>query len=490
MDLRRFCTGRRMSGLPLGSAAVIFLTGVLSLTVLPYHIYTEGAGVAWIYAGVFVILQIAYGALSFRLMRYARKNQGMYTVPSYFMARFGLSQPFRFVIAVFYIVIMLIIYSCILSGFAQIISGFDVGNYTICVIIVSSIGLLAVACFGFSLLAKAAVPAVIILSLTLCGIVANSVAKMGLGTIVRNTIWSDIQGSVSDYINVMMKGQRYLYPEELIKYLSYGLVVFGFLPMMSVFIASPTARMVKRGRRTTAIFSIILFVGASFFGGISRALLYPMDTHESASDYMYAIAFKLFRGDWVSNVLGVGYVTSLILIIVIVSGMLLNVIVGIVSTDLLAPALLKKTRSSEDRHKKEQILIIAVSIFIAGLGAFIACGIRIEVHLIVFGMVAICGIATGPAMILSLYKKRMSGAGLGAGMMTGLMIYLALDSVELIPSAASESGKISIGEYIGIGAVIPAFVISLIVIVIVSRFTYKKDENREIMFDEVKNRIV
>ena len=102
--------------------------------------------------------------------------------------------------------------------------------------------------------------------------------------------------------------------------------------------------MVKRGRRTTAIFSIILFVGASFFGGISRALLYPMDTHESATDYMYAIAFKLFRGDWVSNILGVGYVTSLILIIVIVSGMLLNVIVGIISTDLLAPAILKKNK--------------------------------------------------------------------------------------------------------------------------------------------------
>ena len=84
MDLRRFCTGKRMSGLPLGSAAVIFLTGVICLTVLPYHIYIEGAGVAWIYAGIFVVLQIAYGALSFRLMRYARKNPGMYTIPSLF----------------------------------------------------------------------------------------------------------------------------------------------------------------------------------------------------------------------------------------------------------------------------------------------------------------------------------------------------------------------------------------------------------------------
>ena len=195
-------------------------------------------------------------------------------MPSYFKARFGLSQPFRFVIAIFYSVLLLIVYACILSSFGQIISRFDVGDYVICVIIVASIGLLAVTCFGFGLLTRASIPAVIILALFLCGIVTYSVINLGLGTIVRNTIWSDIQGSVSDYINVMMKGQRYLYPEEVIKYLSYGLVVFGFLPLLSVFIASPTARMVKRGRRTAAIFSIVIFVAASFFGGISRAFLY------------------------------------------------------------------------------------------------------------------------------------------------------------------------------------------------------------------------
>lgn len=487
MDLRRFCTGRRMSGLPLGSAAVIFLTGVLSLTVLPYHIYKEGAGVAWIYAGVFVVLQIAYGALSFRLMRYARKNPGMYTVPSYFKARFGLSQPFRFVIAIFYSILLLIVYACILSSFGQIISRFDVGDYVICVIIVASIGLLAVTCFGFGLLTRASIPAVIILALFLCGIVTYSVINLGLGTIVRNTIWSDIQGSVSDYINVMMKGQRYLYPEEVIKYLSYGLVVFGFLPLLSVFIASPTARMVKRGRRTAAIFSIVIFVAASFFGGISRAFLYPMDTHSSAADYMYAIAFKLFRGEAVSKILGVGYVTSLILIITIVSGMLLNVLVGIITCDILAPVLIKKTKSPEERHKKELILLIAVSILTAGLATFIACGIRIESHLIILSMLTICGITTGPAMIVSLYKKKMSGTALGAGMMTGLVVYLGLDSV---PAVMLGENKVTLGEYFGIGSMIPAFVLSLIVIAVVSRFTYKKDNDRENMFEEVKNRIV
>ena len=486
MDLRRFCTGRRMSGLPLGSAAVIFLTGVLSLTVLPYHIYKEGAGVAWIYAGVFVVLQIAYGALPFRLMRYARKNTGMYTVPAYFKDRFGLSQPFRFIIAMFYSVLMIIVYACILSGFGQIISRFDVGEYVICVIIVASIGLLAVTCFGFGFLARASIPAVIILALTLCGIVGYSVLNMGLGAIVRNTIWSDIQGSVSDYINVMMTGQRYLYPEEVIKYLSYGLVVFGFLPLLSVFIASPTARMVKRGRRTTAIFSIIIFVAASFFGGISRALLYPMDTHSSAADYMYAIAFKLFRGEAISKILGVGFITSMILVIVIVSGMLLNVLVGMITCDILSPIFIKKTKTPEERHKKELILIIPTSILVAGLATFIACGIRIEVHLIIFSMVVICGIVTGPAMILSLYKKKMSGVGLGAGMMTGLIVYLSLDMVPVIERGI----KVSLGDYFGIGSVIPAFVASLIVIAVVSRFTYKKDENRENMFEEVKNRIV
>ncbi len=487
MDLRRFCTGKRMSGLPLGSAAVIFLTGVICLTVLPYHIYIEGAGVAWIYAGIFVVLQIAYGALSFRLMRYARKNPGMYTIPSYFKVRFGLGEPFRFILAVLYSVLLLIVFSCILSSFGRIISRFDVGNYIICVIIIASIALLSVTCFGFGLLAKAAVPAAAVLALTICGIVAYSVVKMGLGTIVRNTIWSDIQGSVSDYINVMMKGQRYLYPEEIVQYISYGLIVFGFIPLLSVFIASPTARMVKRGRRTTAIISIIVFVGASFFGGISRALLYPMDTHNSASDYMYAIAFKLFRGDVIHNILGVGYVTSMILVIVTVSGILLNVIVGIVASDILAPIFIRKTKSSEERHKKEQLLIILVSIFVTGLAAFIACGIRIEVHLLTFVIVIICGIITGPAMIVSLYKKKMSGAGLAAGMLAGLIVYLGLENVNVI---TSKTGMISVGKYIGIGSIIPAFVISLAVIMIVSRFTYKEDKNRENMFEEVKNRIV
>lgn len=487
MELRRFCIGRRIGVLRMGNAAVAYVAAAIGLAVMPYHIYIAGAEVAWIYAGIFVMLQVAFSWMSFRMMRYARKNSCVYTVPSYFKARLGLGEFGRTIVALMLLAAVLTLYTFILSVMGGMLRDFGIGKSYICIIVLVTIAFFVSIFIGIRASFISSIPLVILTILTLMCIVALATIRMGLGEIVRNTIWSDIQGSVSDYINVMKKGTRFLYAEEMVNYLSYGLMVFGFLPLLNTFLAAPTAKIIKKSRRLTALLSVLLFVASAFLGGISRALLYPRDTEKSLSGYIGAMFENLINGDILYRFLAVFYLLSVFMLIVLISCTFLNIITGIVVNDLLAPIYIEKLKDNEERHKRENLLIMIVAFVLAAVSAFAACGINIDVMRLMIVIVMMISAAVGPAAFISLYMKKTSKQGFAAGFITGSAVVLFW---EYCPFVDNGIKAVSLSDFTGVNAMLPGAVLSAIAVIVISLVTWKADEKLDVMFEEVKNRIV
>ncbi len=489
MNLRKFCIGSKLGVYQLGSTITMLGVGILSIAVMPYHIYKEGAQVAWIYAGVFVMLQVAFGWLSFRLMRYARKNSRVYTVPSYFRVRFNLGRFSTGVIALFYVILLFLLYMIYLAVLGRALAGFGIAGKEISIIIAGAFTLMLIIIAGIRAGVGISMPLFMIMIITVTAIVISVISKMGLGEIVRNTIWSDIEGSVSDYINVMKKGTRMIYPEELIDYLSYGLFVMGFIPLLVLFLATPTAKVIKKSRRLTALSSVILFVGSAFLGGVSRAMLFPADTAKTFGEYITHMVEALFSGNMFYRILGGAYVFILFLIAFLISIVLLHTMVGILVNDIMMPAYIRRINDSDKSHKEERIVIIAAAFLVTAAAVFAACGLEGDFLGFTLGLLMIMGVCTGPVVLLSLYIKWITAKGLMAGFLTGI---IAVYVWEFVPIFEENARRVTMHSYVGIGAQLPAFFAVLIITLIVSLLTWKRNRNAalENMFDEVKNRIV
>ena len=191
MELRRFCFGRRIGVFRMGNASVAYVAAAIALAIMPYHIYIAGAGVAWIYAGIFVMLQIAFGWMSFRMMRYARKNSCVYTVPSFFKARLGLSNFGRTLLALIILFPVVVLYASVLSILGTILKDFGLGESYIYIILLVTVAFIVSIFIGIRASYVTSIPFVTITIIAIMGIVMVSIIRMGLGEIVRNTIWSD-----------------------------------------------------------------------------------------------------------------------------------------------------------------------------------------------------------------------------------------------------------------------------------------------------------
>ncbi len=487
MELRRFCIGRRIGVLRMGNASVAYVAAAIGLAIMPYHIYIAGAGVVWIYAGIFAMLQIAFGWMSFRMMRYARKNSCVYTVPSFFKARLGLSNLGRTLIALILLFPVVVLYASVLSILGKLLQEFGLGEAYVYIILLVTVAFFVSVFIGIRASFLTSIPFVTITIIAIMGIVMVTIMRMGLGEIVRNTIWSDIRGSVSDYINVMKKGTRYLYAEEVVNYVSYGFMVFGYLPLLNTFLAAPTAKVIKKSRRLTALLAVLLFVCSAFLGGISRALLYPRETEQSLSGYIRVMFENLMGMDMLYKALAVLYAASILMLMLIISCTFLNIITAIIVNDLLSQFYIDKIQDTDERHRRENLLIVIVAFIMAGISAFAACGIKVD--LIDFSIVIIMMIsaAVGPAAFISLFMKKTSKAGFVAGFVTRIAVVLFW---EYCPFVNNGIEAVSLRNYTGVNAMLPGFVLSAMAVIIISLVTWKSDEMLDNMFEEVKNRIV
>lgn len=253
----------------------------------------------------------------------------------------------------------------------------------------------------------------------------------------------------------------------IISTLSWGLGYFGMPHVLLKFMAIEKPNELKTSRRVATVWCLVSLVSAVFIGIIGR-ILYPTEllTKSSAESIFIILSSNFFlpllAGLIMAGILAATISSSDSYLLIAASAFSKNIYHGI----------LKK-----DATDKEVLIMSRITLIII---AVIAAIIALDENSVIFTVVSFAwagfGATFGPIMLFSLFWKRVTRIGAIAGMVTGgAMVFIWKLLIR------------PFGGYFDIYELFPAFVLSCLVIVIVSLFTKKPSQEIQDEFDYVKN---
>lgn len=248
--------------------------------------------------------------------------------------------------------------------------------------------------------------------------------------------------------------------------LSWGLGYFGVPQVLLRFMAIRKTSELKKSRRIATIWCVISLTCAVLIGLIGRAL-YPtaLLTSSDAENIFILLATNLLppllAGVVMAGILAATISSSDSYLLIAASAFAKNIYQGVFRRDASDKKVLWVSR----------IMLLAIS----AVGIVIA----LDENSVIFTLVAFAwagfGATFGPIMLMSLFWKRTTWKGAIAGMVSGAVMVFVWNLL-IKP----------LGGIFGIYELLPAFVVSLLVIVVVSLLDQKPDAEIEKEFDAAK----
>ncbi len=434
---------------------------------------TKNNGLAeavWTAAGLGVGTYLNWLLLAKKLRNYSEKAGDSITIPSFLENRFrDKSNLIRIISAVFIVVFFLIYTAAQFSAGAKLFNAVFGMDYQIAlvfgaVVIVSYTfmgGFLAVCWtdliqgvvmfFAIVLLPIMAVVKLGGASATfeLAGSLADGVSSLGFSE------WTGI-GSGYSLITI-------------ISIAAWGLGYFGQPHILARFMGIQSAEQIKPARRVAMAWVLVSLSAAVLLGVIGKAYV---STVVSAKEMASMDGERIFI-----------YLTQHILrgpVAAILAGVFLTAILAAIMSTADSQLLITSSAISEDIAKKifgsrmSEKTTMNVSRFsvlaIAAIALFIARNPESSVFDLVAYAWAGFGAAFGPAILLSLYWRRMNWQGALAGILSGgIMVFFWRNFIK---------------SYINIYELLPAFIVSGIFVIVVSLLTKKPEDEIEKEFDE------
>ncbi len=482
MDIKGFAKGKRANYFEFAFLSTVFTVGITGAAILPFYVYLFGAGIFWEFLGIIVCLIFVWSYEAYKLMRYARKNTEIISLPGYFKYRFkDPGEYLRLLAATEVLTLSVVIISVLLKEVGIIVEkilGMQAQNVAFVIMIIVSLYL---GWFGINALIRSApVKGVLMLGIIVV-IVIYTFVTVGSRQLVRNIMLTDITGSVSEYVNILYHDGRMLFAEDYISLISLGLLASGMPFLLSSFFISRNSRLISVSKQISVYFMIIFFVAAACMGGISRGYLYPVKITRSMSDY-----FKLFYERLAESGPSGGFMAGLLLILIILAFVTaiegsLHVIVTVLFNDIIMGG--KLIRIKEER---ERLYLFCVT-FVMGMMCFVIsqCLGDISINVLVI-FLATLGCSVAPTVLMSLVWKRMNKYGCMAGLVTGLLSVPFLKFAHLFGHSGQ---KVSLCDILGVNSVVPSMFVSFMIIIVVSLITPKPDEAVIDEFNDIEHRI-
>jgi len=233
--------------------------------------------------------------------------------------------------------------------------------------------------------------------------------------------------------------------------LAWGLGYFGMPQVLLRFMAIRKEEELKMSRRIAMIWVVISLAVAAFIGIVGRAL-YPTThlTATSAENIFITLSTgslpAIFAGFVMAGILAATISSSDSYLLIAASAFAKNIFQGVCN---------KKATD------KQVMLVTRITLLVIAL---IAIFIALDENSVIFKIVSFAwagfGATFGPLMLFSLFWKRTTRAGAVAGMISGAaMVFIWKLAIS------------KIGGVFAIYELLPAFIISAIVIVVVSLLT-------------------
>lgn len=239
----------------------------------------------------------------------------------------------------------------------------------------------------------------------------------------------------------------------IISTLSWGLGYFGMPQVLLRFMAIRKTDELVRARRIATVWVVISLAAAVLIGLMGRAMFPVHETLNTASgaENVFIVLSRhllppLLAGLVMAGILAATISSSDSYLLIAASAVSLNIFKGI----------LKKDASDKQVMTMSRIILLLIAV----AGVVIAMDENSVIFTIVSFAWAGFGAVFGPIMLFSLFWKRTTQAGAVAGMVTGgVMVFLW--KLVLKP----------LGGVFGIYELFPAFVLSCLVILVVSLLT-------------------
>jgi len=442
------------------------------------------ADAAWTAIGLAVGTYLNWLIVSKRLRRYSVRANNAITLPEFFSNRFREKKKWIMTLSALFILIFFTVYasSCFVTCGKLFSTLF--GTSYIAMMLVGVVFVLLYTLLGGFLAESASdfmQSIVMIVALTVI-VIVGTVKSGGLGAVIENAKsipgFFEFFGLANPTLNdagqqIVQNGAPVFGEAKPYGFLSvasmmaWGLGYFGMPQVLLRFMAIRKEEELKRSRRIAMVWVVISLAVAVFIGIVGRAV-FPVEhlTASAAENIFITLSTSylppLLAGFVMAGILAATISSSDSYLLIAASAAAKNIYQGVVKKNATDKKVMMVTRIT--------LLVIAI----------IAAVIALDENSVIFKIVSFAwagfGATFGPIMIMSLFWKRTNRAGAIAGMVGGAgMVFLW----KLVIS--------KIGGVFAIYELLPAFIFSIICIVVVSLLTKAPSKEIEEDFEAVKN---
>ena len=469
-----FLGGRKLGGWVVAlSAQASDMSGWL-LMGLPGSVYALGTGQMWIAVGLFLGTVANWLIISGRLRRYTIVANNSLTLPAYFENRFHDKKRILLGISSVVIVIFFLVYTA--SAFA---SG----------------GKLFSTVFGCSYHVSLTIGAVIILAYTFMGgfmavcttdFIQGMLMLVALVTVpvVAFALMGGNMGpaleqtgvSAANFLNVMKNGENNFSAVEIISQLAWGLGYCGMPHILVRFMAVKNQKELNKSKGIAIIWVALSLAFAVVIGVLGRAYLYPtiLGADGGSTEIVFIEMIKqVFTVDIRLPIVAGLFLCGILAAIMSTADSQLLVTASSMSEDIYK-GIIKKDATEEKVMKISRYTVLGVAV----LAYLIAWDPNSSIMGLVSNAWAGLGAAFGPTVLMSLFWKRCNLPGAVAGIVSGGLTVIIWDYIPLI-------GGQTLGTVTGLYSLAIGFLISIVLIVVVSLCTKAPDASIVAEFERV-----
>ncbi len=411
------------------------------------------------------------------LRHYSARLQAI-TVPEFFSKRFGDDRRLLQGLAAIVIIVFFVPYTA--SGFAacgKLFSTLFGWDYFWCMA-VSAVVIVGYTLLGGFLAASFTdlIQSIIMTIALICVLIFGVTSAGGVGAVMDNA------STVAGYLDLtkvgnILTGETTSYGLlSIVSTMAWGLGYFGMPHILLRFMAIEDPEKLKVSRRVGTVWVVIsmfvaIFIGVVGFGMTNAGVLQGFESASSAEAIIVAMAKLIAENGAIAALIAGVILAGILASTMSTADSQLLAAASSVSHDLLC-GLLGKNLS----EKRKMLAARGTLAAIAVLGILLAQDPNSSVFTIVSFAWAGFGAAFGPAMLAALFWKRATWQGALAGMLSGgVMVFVWKFLLK------------PMGGVWGIYELLPAFLVSLVVIVIVSLLTRAPERSVCSVYDEVKS---
>ena len=441
------------------------------------------ADAAWTAIGLAIGTYFNWLIVSKRLRRYSIRANNAITLPEFFSNRFREEKKVIMTLSALFILIFFTVYasSCFVTC-GKLFSTLFGMDYKLMMILGAVFVLVYTILGGFLAESASDFMQAIVMIIALTVIVVISIFKAGgFGAVAENAQaipgFLEFFGLASPSLNeagqqivengVPKFGEASQYGLlTVVSTMAWGLGYFGMPQVLLRFMAIRKESELRMSRRIAMVW-VVISLGVAVFIGIIGRQLFPTEHLTSASAESIFITLStsylppIIAGFVMAGILAATISSSDSYLLIAASAFAKNIFQGVV----------KKNANDKQVMLMTRITLLAI--------ALIGIVIALDENSVIFQVVSFAwagfGATFGPIMLFSLFWKRTTRAGAIAGMVSGAgMVFLWKLVIK------------PLGGVFGIYELLPAFILSAIVIVAVSLITKKPSKEIEEDFEAVK----